>query len=324
MTAKIQNFINELENQFEFGSQQLLKARALASELKDDELKLFCISEINGEFEEKNFPAYRIKRGQPIGVFKNSLTGQIQEIDLDYSRFLKMINIDPSEAEMRKIGNPVIDFEDFYKRTTMSSIKITYTKDMLDFIRPYLKEDEKNGWILIDAYFEFPFSTFKQILDSIKAELFDHLIRLKSIFTNKSSLREVFIESGNPFRGVNTLLSIFENAKKEIVLVDGYVNKDTFSFFEIKNEKVVVKLITDQKSKSGVLDLLISLFNNQFGGLTVEYRKDFHDRFLIIDQEEFYSTGASIKDIGKKHSMITKIEDPEIIKNIKTIISGNK
>jgi hypothetical protein len=58
----------------------------------------------------------------------------------------------------------------------------------------------------------------------------------------------------------------------------------------------------------------ISKFNAQYQGLTVKTRKDFHDRFLIIDDLEVYHIGASIKDAGKKSFGISKIED-EVLKD---------
>ena len=43
---------------------------------------------------------------------------------------------------------------------------------------------------------------------------------------------------------------------------------------------------------------------------------DFHDRFLVIDDQEVYLIGASIKDAGKKSFAITKIEDGKIVQDL--------
>ena len=52
------------------------------------------------------------------------------------------------------------------------------------------------------------------------------------------------------------------------------------------------------------------------GGLTITVSKNFHDRFLVIDNQELYHIGASLKDLGKKCFGINRIEEEEIIQKI--------
>ena len=65
-----------------------------------------------------------------------------------------------------------------------------------------------------------------------------------------------------------------------------------------------------------------SLVLNRINELEVKqltYQKDtdeFHDRFLIIDNDLAYHIGASIKDAGKKCFAINKIEDATTIGSI--------
>jgi hypothetical protein len=44
----------------------------------------------------------------------------------------------------------------------------------------------------------------------------------------------------------------------------------------------------------------IALFNTQYGGLKCEKMSLAHDRFLIIDEQQLYHFGASLKDLGKR------------------------
>ena len=53
-------------------------------------------------------------------------------------------------------------------------------------------------------------------------------------------------------------------------------------------------------------------FNKQHGGLTITVRKNFHDRFLIIDDKTLYLIGASLKDLGGKCFAFTKLDSAEI------------
>ena len=50
--------------------------------------------------------------------------------------------------------------------------------------------------------------------------------------------------------------------------------------------------------------------------LKIAKTNKFHDRFIVLDNEEMYHLGASIKDLGKKCFGINKIEDMEIIEKI--------
>ena len=54
-------------------------------------------------------------------------------------------------------------------------------------------------------------------------------------------------------------------------------------------------------------------FMAQHSGVKVEVRqgKDFHDRFIIIDDRSCVHVGASIKDAGKTAFMVSRVEDEE-------------
>ena len=54
-------------------------------------------------------------------------------------------------------------------------------------------------------------------------------------------------------------------------------------------------------------------FDKEYPTLKVAKSNKFHDRFIIIDNNELYHCGASIKDLGKKCFAINKIEDVSII-----------
>jgi hypothetical protein len=48
----------------------------------------------------------------------------------------------------------------------------------------------------------------------------------------------------------------------------------------------------------------------QHGGtLEIRTAKDFHDRFIIVDDKEGYLLGASIKDAGAKGFVIVPLKD---------------
>lgn len=96
-------------------------------------------------------------------------------------------------------------------------------------------------------------------------------------------------------------------AKKEIVLIDNYVDVETLNILAKKQENVKVRIYTVKKTKLSQVD--INNFNQQYPSLDIDYTEDFHDRFLIIDEAMAYHVGASLKDAGKKCFAINRIED---------------
>lgn len=81
-----------------------------------------------------------------------------------------------------------------------------------------------------------------------------------------------------------------------------------------KNNNVEVVILTSDKSNIQQID--IQKFNKEYPILKVAKTNKFHDRFIIIDNEEMYHFGASIKDLWKKCFGINKIEDVEIMEKI--------
>lgn len=62
--------------------------------------------------------------------------------------------------------------------------------------------------------------------------------------------------------------------------------------------QISIKIFNTQNI-SKQLNLDIQKYNSQFINLTVNQLKNFHDRFLIID-DAVYHIGASMKDLGNK------------------------
>ena len=52
--------------------------------------------------------------------------------------------------------------------------------------------------------------------------------------------------------------------------------------------------------------------NDQYGNFTLKPFDKSHDRFLIIDENEVYHLGASLKDLGKKWFAFSKMDKASI------------
>lgn len=101
------------------------------------------------------------------------------------------------------------------------------------------------------------------------------------------------------------------SAKRSILLIDNYVDITTLEMLAKKGKGVSLKIVTSKRGNE-LAASDIEKFNEQYGDLVVSFSSKFHDRFLIIDDEELFLVGASIKDLGKKCFAFTKLDAAEI------------
>lgn len=130
---------------------------------------------------------------------------------------------------------------------------------------------------------------------------------------HEESNQKIFYD-GQIFDAFSIFADIIGHAKKEIVLIDGYIDVVTLNILAKKNAGVDVFAYTLPSARISTQD--INNFNAQYPTLIVKRTIAFHDRFLIIDGVEGYHIGASLKDAGKKCFAINKIEGADDVKEI--------
>ena len=114
--------------------------------------------------------------------------------------------------------------------------------------------------------------------------------------------------NGQIFDAYKFVTDLIRSAKHSLVLVDNYVDETTLLMLSKRNEGVSSTIYTSKISKQLQLDL--EKHNSQYPPIQVRTYKDSHDRFLLIDETEFYHIGASIKDLGKKIFAFSKMNEP--------------
>ncbi len=65
------------------------------------------------------------------------------------------------------------------------------------------------------------------------------------------------------------------------------------------------KLLRDNKDDEALA--LFKKYQKQYKNVELKINKNFHDRFLIIDEKEIYHLGASLKDLGNKVFAFSKL-----------------
>jgi hypothetical protein len=151
----------------------------------------------------------------------------------------------------------------------------------------------------------------QHILDDMQCVL-DILSALPSVSAPSMRVtKEGLFFSGQYFDALREVGTLVAQAQKTLVLIDAYVNQDTLAILSGKHSAVRVSILT--KDVSPQVRIAANAFQKQYGSLEIRASQAFHDRFLIADDVDFYHFGASIKDVGHRGFMFSRIEEREIV-----------
>ncbi len=111
---------------------------------------------------------------------------------------------------------------------------------------------------------------------------------------------------GQLFDAYEFASKLIKSAKKEIVLIDNYVDETVLTMLDKRVSTVKATIYTKQISAQLQLD--INRHNAQYPPIDVQAFNKAHDRFLIVD-DKVYHIGASLKDLGKKWFAFSLMQD---------------
>jgi hypothetical protein len=136
-------------------------------------------------------------------------------------------------------------------------------------------------------------------IKKIESTLSDHQEKIDFfVRTNQPPVEGVLFE-GQIFDAYKLVEALIKSAKREIILIDNYIDATIFDLLEKREQGVDATIYTEHAGQS--LQHLQQLYQQQYGRNTEvkEYNSRFHDRFLILD-DALYHFGASFKDLGKR------------------------
>jgi hypothetical protein len=131
--------------------------------------------------------------------------------------------------------------------------------------------------------------------------------------------RQVFLGAGTPYEAYKTVRLLLQGARREVVLVDPYVDQTLAEQLEAVDPQVQIRVLTRMFKGDGRLALQKLAAQRS----RLEVRIDasiFHDRFLKVD-ETFFHLGSSVKDVGIKGTMINRVEEPEEIRKLGELLA---
>ncbi len=124
----------------------------------------------------------------------------------------------------------------------------------------------------------------------------------------KEQNNHIFFE-GQIYDAYSLMLKIFDKSKNSIIIIDNYIDKNILDILSKTNRKVT--LITNKYN-----NVDYEKYKEQYNNVTLVFNNSFHDRFIILDKEALYHSGASFKDLGKRCFAITKIKSKEILDSL--------
>jgi len=141
-------------------------------------------------------------------------------------------------------------------------------------------------------------------VNQIDLQISTHLIPNQGVFFD-----------GQVFDAYKLASKIIRSARKNIVLIDNYIDESTLTHLSKKARAAKVLLLTKTISKQLILD--VKKANAQYGHFEIKPFTRSHDRFLIVDGQEVYHLGASLKDLGRKWFAFSKMDK----RSVETILS---
>ena len=248
-----------------------------------------------------------------FGVVKSNVSYHLKNIygtrELDYGATVQKIRTVRTEA-----GRAVSRDIEYFNLDVIISLGYRINSKLGIQFRQWatrvLKEYMLRGYVVNQR--------LNQLEDKVDRRLAKHdqdIVELKDkvdffVQTSQPPVRGVFY-NGQVFDAHVFAAKFILSAKKSILLIDSWVDVVTLELLAKKANGVTVEIVTSRRGNN-ISASDAAKFNTQHGGLTITVSKNFHDRFLVIDDKTLYLVGASLKDLGWKCFAFTKLDSAEI------------
>jgi len=141
----------------------------------------------------------------------------------------------------------------------------------------------------------------------------------KALEQNELPLSFGIFYDGEIFDAYKFVLQLIKSAKSSIILIDNYIDENTLTMLSNRNHNVKATIFTINVNNK--LQLTFAKHHEQYPQIELKQLLKCHDRFLIIDENELFHFGASLKDLGKKWFAFSKMNDllPELLNRLRLI-----
>jgi len=176
--------------------------------------------------------------------------------------------------------------------------------------------------VLLDEYGIFTPVIRRELFDRMVGEI-DYCAQVAASHDSAPEpelRREGIFFAGQQYDAFRFVSNLVSSAKSSIFVIDAYADDKVVEVLAMKAAGVEVRILAQQPTKPSLKPAAES-FNKQHGGLCVRLSSKFHDRFLILDDSEFYHLGASFNRLGERAFMFSRIEEPLVIDALKAAVA---
>ena len=170
---------------------------------------------------------------------------------------------------------------------------------------------------IIDAFIYMRKYLSRENSNNILISHEERILKLEESFNKFSNKQKSIIYEGKIYDAYSILLDIFNEAKDEIIIIDNYINKELLDILRYVDKKIIIM-------SKNYNEELIKKYKSQYKNIMLVNDNSFHDRYIILDRKEVYTSGMSLKDIGKKYSYINKINESifivELLKRVSNVL----
>jgi len=168
-----------------------------------------------------------------------------------------------------------------------------------------------DAFVSIRRYISNNLMEQKYVKDLVFKHDKDIMLLQESLYklSTKEKNNHIFFE-GQVYDAYSKIIDIFNSSKKEVVIIDNYLDKNMLDI--ISKCKTKVLLVTANKLN----DIDFLKYEKQYNNLNIKINNKFHDRFIVIDKCILYHLGSSLNSIGYKCFAITKIDDEDILNQL--------
>jgi len=137
--------------------------------------------------------------------------------------------------------------------------------------------------------------------------------------------REGVFVGGQPFDAMLAITSILRAATRSITVVDGYASERILNLLNVKVDIVAPRILTHPQRANPAFVELARAFNRQYAAgpqLEVRTTRAFHDRFVVVDDADYYHFGASIDGAANRNAfMFSRIEETDVVAAVSALIT---
>ncbi|MBW7870142.1 MAG: ORF6N domain-containing protein, partial [Flavobacteriia bacterium] len=217
-----------------------------------------------------------------------------QAVKRNIERFPQQFRFQLSDDEKMEL---VTNCDRFDSLKHSSTNPYAFTEQGVAMLSAVLRSDiaVKVSIQIINAFIEMRkiianHSGLLQRMEGVERKLLETDHKFEQIFDaleNKDMIpsQGVFFDN-QVFDAYELASKIIRSAKKQIVLIDNYINESTFT--HLSKKKKGAKCIIFTKNPSNRIRLDLAKANEQYGDFEIKEFDKSHDRFLILDEETVY------------------------------------